>query len=173
VQAGARPVSQAPAPTDLAGHASQLRSGILVQKMDGSSDQPPLVSKTGRTSAPLGLEPVQSPRCCTSEEDQNGSTKAAVKILVRIQGVRTKRSMANLIVSSRPSCSTRCLNMVNGWLTCLNDNPPHCVLVQLKSGHTSAPRLPQAWQTNRPSMSDSLTSSGQWSALTAIKWLQR
>jgi hypothetical protein len=100
--------------------------------------------KSDRTSAPLGLEPVQSLRRCTSEEDQNGSTKADVKILVRIQGVRTKRSMANLIVSSRPSCLTRCLNMVNGRLTCLNDNPRHCVLIQLKSGHTSAPLWPQA-----------------------------
>ena len=123
MQAGARPVSQPPAPTDLAGDANQLRSGMLVQKMDGSSDQSLSVSKSGRTSAPLGLEPMQSPRRCVSEEDQNGGTKADVKILARIQGVRTKRSMANLIVSSRPSCSTRCLNMVNGWLTCLNDNP--------------------------------------------------
>ena len=124
MQAGARPISQPPAPTDLAGDANQLRSGMLVQKMDGSSDQPLSVSKSGRTSGPPGLEPMQSPRRCVSEEDQNGSPKADVKILARIQGVRTKRSMANLIVSSRPSCSKRCLKMVNGWLTCLNDNPP-------------------------------------------------
>jgi hypothetical protein len=121
MQAGARPASQPPAPTDLAGDANQLRSGMLVQKMDDSSDQPLLVSKSGRTSAPLGLEPMQSPRCCVSEEHQNGGTKTDVKILARIQGVRTKRSMANLIVSSRPSCSTRCLKTVNGWLTCLNE----------------------------------------------------
>ena len=34
-------------------------------------------------------------------------------------------------------------------------------LFQLKSGLTSAPRLPQAPQTNRASMSDKRTSSGQ------------
>jgi hypothetical protein len=45
--------------------------------------------------------------------------------------------------------------------------PPASVLFQLKSGRTSAPRLPQAWQTNRGSISDSLNSSGcQWSALS-------
>jgi hypothetical protein len=43
----------------------------------------------------------------------------------------------------------------------------------LKSGRTSAPRLPQAEQVKRSSMSDSLTSSGQQSALTATEWLQR
>ena len=155
MQAGARPISQPPAPTDLAGDANQLRSGMLVQKMDGSSDQPLSVSKSGRTSGPPGLEPMQSPRRCVSEEDQNGSPNADVKILARIQGVRTKRSMANLIVSSRPSCSTRCLNMVNGWLTCLNDNP-----APLRPGpievrpHVGA-RLPQALQTKSGSTSDS------------------
>jgi hypothetical protein len=44
---------------------------------------------------------VQSPRRCALEEDQNG-TKSDVKMLTRIQGVRTKRSIAYLIVSSRP-----------------------------------------------------------------------
>jgi hypothetical protein len=34
-----------------------------------------------------------------------------------------------------------------------------------------APRLPQARQTKRGSMSDSLKSSGQRSALIAIEWL--
>jgi hypothetical protein len=42
-------------------------------------------------------------------------------------------------------------------------------LDQLKSGLTSAPRLPQAWQISRASMSDSLTSSGQASLLIAIE----
>ena len=42
-----------------------------------------------------------------------------------------------------------------------------------QSGLTSAPRLPQARQTNRASISDSLTSSGQPSPLIAIEWLQR
>ena len=44
---------------------------------------------------------------------------------------------------------------------------------QLKSGRTSAPRLPQAWHTNRVSISDSLASSGQLSPLMAIEWLRR
>ena len=38
-----------------------------------------------------------------------------------------------------------------------------------KCGRTSAPRLPQALQTNRGSMSESLTSSGQPSAGIAIE----
>jgi hypothetical protein len=46
-------------------------------------------------------------------------------------------------------------------------------LEKLKYGRTSAPRLPQAWQMNRSSMSDSLTSSGHGSPLIAIEWLQR
>jgi hypothetical protein len=45
-------------------------------------------------------------------------------------------------------------------------------LSQRKSGLTSAPRLPHAEQTNRASISDSRTSSGHWSALIAIEWLQ-
>jgi hypothetical protein len=40
-------------------------------------------------------------------------------------------------------------------------------LPQLKSGRTSAPRLPQAWHTNRASISDNLASSGQLSPLMA------
>jgi hypothetical protein len=40
---------------------------------------------------------------------------------------------------------------------------------QLKSARTSASRLPQAAQTKRGSMSDSLKSSGQRSALIAIE----
>jgi hypothetical protein len=47
------------------------------------------------------------------------------------------------------------------------------VLFQLKSGRTSAPRLPQTLQVKRSSMSDSLTSTDQASPLTAIEWLQR
>ncbi|KJC55708.1 hypothetical protein UP10_38565 [Bradyrhizobium sp. LTSPM299] len=42
-----------------------------------------------------------------------------------------------------------------------------------KFGRTSAPRLPQAAQTKRDSMSESLTSSGQRSAVSAIEWLHR
>ena len=75
MQAGARPVSQPPAPTDLAGDANQLRSGMLVQKMDGSSDQPLSVSKSGRTSALLGLEPVQSPRRCAQKKIKMAAQK--------------------------------------------------------------------------------------------------
>jgi hypothetical protein len=45
-------------------------------------------------------------------------------------------------------------------------------LFQLKSGLTSAPRLPQAAQTKRGSISDSRTSSGQRSAFIAMLWLQ-
>jgi hypothetical protein len=44
-------------------------------------------------------------------------------------------------------------------------------LPQLKSGRTSAPRLPQAVQVKRCSMSDSRTSSGRRSALRATLWL--
>jgi hypothetical protein len=43
----------------------------------------------------------------------------------------------------------------------------------LKSGLTSARRLPQAAQTKRGSMSESRTSSGQPSLLIAIEWRQR
>jgi hypothetical protein len=46
-----------------------------------------------------------------------------------------------------------------------------CPRAGLKCGRTSAPRLPHALQTNRGSMSDSLTSSGYWSAGIAIEWL--
>ena len=42
---------------------------------------------------------------------------------------------------------------------------------QLKSGRTSAPRLPQAVQTKRGSISDSRTSSAQASPLIASEWL--
>ena len=45
-------------------------------------------------------------------------------------------------------------------------------LFQLKSGRTSA-RRPQAWQTKRGSISNSRTSSGQWSAFIATLWLHR
>jgi hypothetical protein len=38
-------------------------------------------------------------------------------------------------------------------------------MADLKSGRTPAPRLPQAEQTKRPSISDNLASSGQWSAM--------
>jgi hypothetical protein len=41
-------------------------------------------------------------------------------------------------------------NMTRFWPETATD-----VLFQLKSGRTSAPRLRQAWQTNRASMSDS------------------
>ena len=44
---------------------------------------------------------------------------------------------------------------------------------RMKSGRTSAPRLPQARHKNRGSISDSLASSGQPSALIAVEWLQR
>jgi hypothetical protein len=40
---------------------------------------------------------------------------------------------------------------------------------QLKSGRTFAPRLPQNWQTNRASRSDSLRSSDRLSPLMAIE----
>ena len=53
MQAGARPVSQPPAPTDLAGDSGRE---CWFKKMDGSSDQPLSVSKSDRTLAPLGLE---------------------------------------------------------------------------------------------------------------------
>jgi hypothetical protein len=43
----------------------------------------------------------------------------------------------------------------------------------LKSGRTSAPRLPQALQVKRGSTSESQTSSGQLSPLIAIEQLQR
>jgi hypothetical protein len=43
---------------------------------------------------------------------------------------------------------------------------------QSKSGRTSAPRLPQAVQTKLPSISESRTSSGHLSPLTAVQWLQ-
>jgi len=46
-------------------------------------------------------------------------------------------------------------------------------LPQLKSGLTSAARLPQTSQTKRCSMSDRRRSSGHSSALIAIEWLQR
>jgi hypothetical protein len=46
-------------------------------------------------------------------------------------------------------------------------------LFQLKFGRTSAPRLPQAEHTNRVSRSESRASSGHWSPLIAIEWLQR
>ena len=40
---------------------------------------------------------------------------------------------------------------------------------QLKSGRTSAPRLPQAVQVKRPSMSNNRTSSGQRSARSTAR----
>ena len=46
-------------------------------------------------------------------------------------------------------------------------------LFQLKSGRTSASRLPQARQTNCAAMSDERTSSGRGSPLIATEWLQR
>jgi hypothetical protein len=45
-------------------------------------------------------------------------------------------------------------------------------LFQLKSGRTSAPRLPQGEEMKRASTSVSRTSSGQWSPLIAVEWLQ-
>jgi hypothetical protein len=45
-------------------------------------------------------------------------------------------------------------------------------LFQLKSGLTSAPRLPHARQIRRGSISHSLTSSGHWLILIAIERLQ-
>jgi hypothetical protein len=48
---------------------------MLVQKMDGSSDQPLSVSKSGRTSTPLGLEPVQSPRRCAQKKIKMAAQK--------------------------------------------------------------------------------------------------
>ena len=72
MQAGARPVSQPPAPTDLAGDSGRE---CWFKKMDGSSDQPLSVSKSGRTSAPLGLEPVQSPRRCAQKKIKMAAQK--------------------------------------------------------------------------------------------------
>ena len=45
------------------------------------------------------------------------------------------------------------------------------ILAGWKSGRISAPRLPQAVQTNRPSTSETLTSSVHWPACISIKWL--
>jgi len=46
-------------------------------------------------------------------------------------------------------------------------------LFQLKFGRTSAPRLLQALQINRGSISESLMSSGRWSVITTMEWLHR
>jgi len=70
----------------LRGRACQLRPGY--EPLNGKTSAEHL--RIGRMAA------------CASEEDQNGSKKAEVKIFARIQGVRTKRSMANLIASSSP-----------------------------------------------------------------------
>jgi hypothetical protein len=43
------------------------------------------------------------------------------------------------------------------------------ILSQLKSGRTSAPRLPHAWQMNLGSRSDSLKPAGHRSAFTALR----
>jgi hypothetical protein len=43
-------------------------------------------------------------------------------------------------------------------------------LSQLKSGLMSAPRLPQLWETNRDSISDNRTLSGQLSELSIFQW---
>jgi hypothetical protein len=42
---------------------------------------------------------------------------------------------------------------------------------QWKFGRTSAPFVPQAWQVNRGSISDSRMSSGHLSPLIAVQWL--
>jgi hypothetical protein len=46
-----------------------------------------------------------------------------------------------------------------------------CGLSQLKSGRTSAPRLPQALHTKRGSISDSRISSGHRSPFIVTRWL--
>jgi hypothetical protein len=48
-----------------------------------------------------------------------------------------------------------------------------CESAVSQSGLISAPRIPQAWQTNLGSMSNSLNSSGQRSAGSRTRWLQR
>ena len=49
--------------------------------------------------------------------------------------------------------------------SCVSDH------VICQSGRTSAPLFPHALHVKRSSMSDSLNSSGQWSALIACEWL--
>jgi hypothetical protein len=75
-----------------------------------SADQDTITEAASRRLVPVKFrtirprlvcpQAVQSPRRRASE-DQNGA-KSDVKMLTRIQGVRTKRSIAYLIVSSRP-----------------------------------------------------------------------
>jgi hypothetical protein len=57
--------------------------------------------KSGRTSARACRKRCSRLDAAPQKKDQNG-TKSDVKMLTRIQGVRTKRSIAYLIVSSRP-----------------------------------------------------------------------
>ena len=79
----------------------RITSQELVQKMDGSSDQPLSVSKSGRTSAPLGLEPMQLPRRCVSEEDQNGGAQDEFGASRTTPGVATP-SLPLLDVLNKP-----------------------------------------------------------------------
>jgi urease accessory protein len=73
--------------------------------------------------------------------------------------------------SKRKADSSPALPSGGRWPSPIAHHGPR--LFQLKSGLTSAPRLPQARQTNRGSISDSRRSSGQGSPLTAIEWLRR
>ena len=57
--------------------------------------------------------------------------------------------------------------MVNGWLPGLY-GPPGALPIHSDVGAV----LPHALQTNRGSISESLTSSAQRFAMTAIEWLQ-